>query len=725
MVTLILIGLYCFNNGSLPLLRDNDAMGMILTFIGTGMAIDTVLLACIKNIISFLKNPKEYREKKTARKELKRLIKSELSVKYSPIIGGAWGEFANIYNLHLKKYIIASENDDKIKTKLNLDGSYLLYGKAGSGKSTYLRKLFYSRNKNKLYLCLNILLSRIVIYFNAKELFDGKHAEQIIALIKSAKYRRVYLICDGLDELGEQEDTIESTIKTIYEFHQAQYNGKMNIIIGGRDSCIRKYQHSLKFAKLFSKQYFLKDWSAEDIESLVREIKRIISNKNYTIDNIFTNNTDFAELASYNPMRCKMLCIIAAQNDRSLKHIAQNQYSLYLEFLERLFEHEYQRKNITFEYEKKIQCALKRLAQFAFERYQLTLNRTTFFTTNENIIDTWEEDYKSLALLIWDNQRSQFLHHTYEEFLVAYYYMFVIDNCTFNNIKDSVEILSYLHNNNYSDFISDGFSCRRGHEELLINKLIYIYCYTLPKHLQKQLCTLKEYGIFNIFPKGDMLRANQQYIKALSKKQYIYLKYEITFRVGRFKTVYALSFLRFVYYKDTIALYKKFTLTPYELVILKRQCAISASFLCGTDVELDYVCRMLPEKETYEENYDLVNRSHTLIYYGDVVHTDLLSFLDNGESKWDYARFKRINRLRKKPKEYSLKDKVTCFRLFDLATIYTFLYSRRQSFTLSESEEKIIRDTVVTGISNMPREREQLMIWLKNQILDLQNLSEE
>lgn len=174
-----------------------------------------------------------------------------------------------------------------------------------------------------------------------------------------------------------------------------------------------------------------------------------------------------------------------------------------------------------------------------------------------------------------------------------------------------------------------------------------------------------------------------------------------------------------VYFCDKTALYGKNQFSPYELAILKRQCAVSASFLCGKDIELDYVNKMLPGTRQYDQNYDLVNRSHTLIYYGDVLHTDLLSFTDDGKTEWDCARKKRISRLKKRPKRYTLEDKVSCFRLFDLATIYTFLISRKGESILTKEEEQVIKRAVIKDIQDMPADREELMLWLQKQILKM------
>ena len=684
MVTLALFVLFCINNGGPPVLSDNEAMGNVLTFISTGLAIDVPLAPFVYKIISYLRNPEEYRRKVHARKELKRITKSELKLNHMTVLGEVWGEYDPVYRLHLEKDVIISKNNSKAINKLKLGGSYLLVGAPGGGKSTYLRKLFYSRNKKKRYVLLNLLISRIVLYFDAKSLLNENKADEIAELIGVAKYRTVHLICDGLDELGEQESTMLSAIDMIYKLHQAQYNGKMNLIIGGRTTSIQKYLHSPKFAKLFPKQCLVDEWTDEDIYSLVQQIGEVLTGNKSTFDRLLSDKERFAKLVMKNPMRCKMLCIVAYNSEKQVI-TAGNQYELYTHFFTKLFTHEFQRTQTMINYEEEIEDVLEKLGQLAFYQYQTTANGLCpIYSNYDDVLNSWNIGDRQLALLIWDKEKKEFLHHTYSEFFVAYHYLAVIRNCNLQDIGDAVEVLSYLYNNTHADLITQGFSLYEDSNNT-IRWLTYIYSFTLPKNLSQELRAIKEYALLDALPEYTALQANQRYISDLSQKQYLRIKYEITFRVGRFRTKYALPFLSFVYFCDKTVLYGKIQFSPYELAILKRQCAVSASFLCGKDIELDYVSRMFPGTRQYDQNYDLVNRSHTLIYYGDVLHTDLLSFTDDGKAEWDCARKKRISRLKKQPKRYTLEDKVSCFRLFDLATIYTFLISRKGESILTKA----------------------------------------
>lgn len=268
----------------------------------------------------------------------------------------------------------------------------------------------------------------------------------------------------------------------------------------------------------------------------------------------------------------------------------------------------------------------------------------------------------------------------------------------------------------YADFISDAlkFSFKTNKSRVnILNKFVSIYTLTLPKN--KNLKELNSYKI-DIHKQGELLDATE-----LSENELLLLKFEITFRVGRLKIANSKKFLNWVFYNDNLLNdYKNKKFDSFHDTTLKRQCAISASLLCDKDIELEYVKKMLLyNKKEYDENYDLVNRSHTLIYYGDVFDENILSFKDSG-GNWIKAKKKRIERLSHVASEYSEGDKSACFRLFDLATIYTFLQNRGVE-NLNMEDISIIENCNVNNIKNMPQDRTKLMIDIKSHIIELIN----
>ena len=151
--------------------------------------------------------------------------------------------------------------------------------------------------------------------------------------------------------------------------------------------------------------------------------------------------------------------------------------------------------------------------------------------------------------------------------------------------------------------------------------------------------------------------------------------------------------------------------------VLWRECAISASFVGEESIELDYIEKMLKYKRSqYNLLYDLINRTHTLLYYGDLVMADdgiinLQDAQDDGNFDCRKACLKRITRLSKlndcktAVNDMEPNDKrVYYFRAFDIATLYCFISSRgslNKLPWLGEKEKDIIKDfrTEFVGIS--------------------------
>lgn len=337
-----------------------------------------------------------------------------------------------------------------------------------------------------------------------------------------------------------------------------------------------------------------------------------------------------------------------------------------------------------------------------------------FFPDCREIFTTPSE--KQVISSFFNLEKNTFIHQTYEEYFTSYYYVCAVSQPHFK-LSDAVEVFSNSYTNPYADFISDGLlACCADNKVLsrIIERFCLVYYFSmfpLSKHIttQYQNYFLKSVSIKRVSPKA---------VRKLNRQNLLYLKYEVTFRMGRLQSSKPAEFLSFVYHNDNLMKYSNYHYTKFENAILKRQCAIGASFLCESDIEMDYVKRILNYRKEYDEIYDLVNRSHTLIYYHDVLDTNILIFQDDGKCKWDNARSKRIDRLKKQPTEYSMKDRISCFRLFDIATLYSFLVSHIGDI-LSPNEIEIIRNTVITGINKMPEDREALMIEIKQHIEQL------
>ena len=280
--------------------------------------------------------------------------------------------------------------------------------------------------------------------------------------------------------------------------------------------------------------------------------------------------------------------------------------------------------------------------------------------------------------------------------------------------KKALSIFYQNYPNDYADFITDAINTNDNTvKEYFVEKLCSIYYYTLDDTVKEKL--EKYFG----FP-------NEKFIcefPVLNPMDFFSLKYEIIFRLGRLglQNTAVVNFLEFIYWNDSNT--KQTAESEYYSVVLKRCCAISSSFLAGENIELDYIEHMLPFlNNTYNANYDLANRSHTLLFYGDVIGKTIYSFKDDDKCISCHNAFdKRISRLSKKlPTDISKMDGKTkkqyFFRLFDLATIYTFMHNR--SKRLSFKEKRIVSKCFV-AFKGASKKRLEWMLLIKKEILSL------
>ena len=156
-------------------------------------------------------------------------------------------------------------------------------------------------------------------------------------------------------------------------------------------------------------------------------------------------------------------------------------------------------------------------------------------------------------------------------------------------------VLCQSYSNNYADFITDAIYSivKDGLSEEFTKKLIFIYSCTLSKtNLQKLNFDFSKYSLDR-----SLLNKLDKTSEDDNDKKFFILKYEIVFRLGRItnNNQLAADFLKFIYYNDENIRVK--TNISYYLVVLKRCCAISSSFLSNEEIEIDYVKKMLEREK--------------------------------------------------------------------------------------------------------------------------------
>ena len=318
------------------------------------------------------------------------------------------------------------------------------------------------------------------------------------------------------------------------------------------------------------------------------------------------------------------------------------------------------------------------------------------------------------------DNKAEFAHETFFEYFVARYYLLQLDK--YRDMGQLLSVLGGNYSNSYADFISSGLKSLNEQEQIAImRKYIYIYYCVIDEQAAKKLANdLKDED--NWIWQWDRANRNkwQNYIRGnkskITGKVINAVQYEIVFRLGRLKEEVKknqrIDFLEKIYdiLADKLKEEKDYN-EKRNIVIIMRCCAISSSFLSGEKIEMDYVKRMVDDPPN--NLFDEVNRAHTLIFYGDVKERNIYEFKDDeATSGWVNARKKRIDRLRitldenLENMDASMRRKVY-FRLFDVATIYTFLRSRPRTELTDDEKEVLMAINICPG--NKDGERSELI----------------
>ncbi len=323
------------------------------------------------------------------------------------------------------------------------------------------------------------------------------------------------------------------------------------------------------------------------------------------------------------------------------------------------------------------------------------------------------------------------IHETFFEFFVARHFINVIaaKNDNGKMFECQIKVLENEYPNEYADFITSAISQKNTEEKrAFINTLCRIYSYTLEDKNREKFAGLV--GLGNEYNYRNRKKLESMCIN--NNRLLLIIKTQIVFRFGRMNFTEnkpnLAAILNFLYMNDNHIQINRNEDYEYYLAIFKRGCAISASLIGAEEIEIDYVRQMLnfgEYAENYKPDYDLANRSHTIIFYGDIKsQQSVFEFRDQNTSiSCKNSIEKRIKRLSDNPKDktqsitkldYNSRKKYY-FRLFDLATIYTFIQNRGGRI-LNDNQYKTIENCFVDYVDQSEK-RYKLMKDIKNQIL--------
>lgn len=670
----------------------------------------TIILAAAKGVfdlIRWIHNPGMQKARKKLHYDIKRIHKEQRKE----------GLFFNESSKLKRKFISAmtigesgSRNRTFRKTP-RLRGSYLITGEAGCGKTAMLQNTFH---KSFTKQCLFRLFrqTRESYYFEAGSLIriltSKASKKEFLDRIAQADLSCLTLYVDGVDELSE------AYIGQFLDFIHDINRQVEKLVL--RFSCRTEFANKHLSEYSFDSKLNVEKWNQTQLKKLARSILKVCKHEKQFKSRLaeikeYLENAEFPWNFINSPLLLKMLLYIKLYgNHRFL--VDTNKYSFYTAFFLTLITIYKGKARKGFrDLEKQIDEAAAAVFQ-AYSKHEKSIIYMDFLYP--------------LIKPVPDHtiQKVCLSHETFYEYLVARHY-----HNQYLKKAPSVELVDVMKNvysNDYADFITAAFAEDQEKQQIsAMNIMCALYGYTLLSEQEK---------IFQskFIPNYKYDKKLKSYIAKVEKNvnneqnSFLTLKNEIIFRFGRFpenvNKSFRINFLEFIYFNDTNV--GTISDKNYYIAILKRGCAISASFLGGEKVELDYIENMLDFKPyRYNREYDLANRSHTLVYYADIPNSNIYTFKDTeAECSWTYARSKRINRL-----SYPLPDRISemnekerkkyYFRAFDIATIYTFLRSR--PYSKLSSEEIDILSNFKIDFEDMSEERRNLLRALKSETLRL------
>jgi hypothetical protein len=604
----------------------------------------------------------------------------------------------------VKKY----HSHKKIRLIKLLFSKYILLGSAGSGKSSVIKK-DYMFHCNRIIRFWRIHTG--VVYISRQFLNHGikgiSSLDEIIDCIEKTKYKKIYLYIDGIDEFGELKvDEISKKMMSISrKIKKVKITSRTNFaiknIINHNNGCVFGFKENQRIIvenwkekQLIDLSWFLLKHLGIDklqCKNVINKIKQESKNWEKHIDS---------------PLLMKLFLYIVIYGDTNNEINLDNKYLFYSQFITEVISTQRKRQN-----DFKIQRIQKELDEVSTEVFDAFTRDERFLQNTKNIQALLKPANDGLSI---------FIHETFFEYFVARNYLIQLSNKS--PTIASIKTLCQNYTNDFADFITFALnSTKKETRQQIVNSFFLIYYYTLGSDQRTDFHS-KFKGIFNNYSSQIY-----QAIQKLSEHQFFTLKYEIVFRLGRIDVdLKEISdFLTFVYdYDKNIGVKED---KEYYIAVLQRCCAISCSFLGSERIELDYIKKMIPyncsgKNNSYIPNNDLANRSHTLLFYGDVVKANIFEFRDDTTNNpYELAFAKRINRLANElPSNITEMDKAQkkkyYFRLFDLATIYTFIFNRRR--VLTSKEQEIVSNTRVQFVG-ASEERNSIMIELKDLILEL------
>ncbi len=566
-----------------------------------------------------------------------------------------------------------------------------ILGKAGVGKSTFLRYLFLKHTSAFLMIINKIRNRRYYFYKVIEFIKDVKQLEYLENDSKKAKGK--FILLDGLDEINE-DDYVKMTqlIRKIYELNYT-------ILL----SCRKDVYEIIKriepeIFSLIDYHCEIMDWNLKLSKKYVEKYVKLHPESN--IENLIMpyfespNYKDFFKT----PLELSLLIYILEKSENSLlnENILVNRADLYNRFLQNWIQREVVRQGDN-ELEKELDVNMI-LTLWSIIAFQLAKN------SNKNLLDTNNPEIRKyiqkdrrlkkyidgIVKTEYRNNRKcilGFSHMRITEYLVANYFCLQLQ--MFN--EQIIETILFEYTYPITSFIQERF-CLLERDKLKKNffNLVTILLYTNPYRVETTLLQYRQ----------EISNSLKRKIRNLSENEIRIMKNQIIYFVSRIPNEdnnllnIGNEVIKEIYEKEQ---------DKYN----KRSAAIGATLLGNSEIEMQYAHELLNDAES-----NLRDRSFTLVYYQDVKDKNPFVYIDDETSQWDNSRNSRLERLS------SDSEKSLRLRTFDLITIYNFTRSRLNSFIPTQNELEIIRNCE-TNIESYCDEKKVLLGRVKEKLIQL------
>lgn len=562
-----------------------------------------------------------------------------------------------------------------------------ILGKAGVGKSTYLRHAFL-KSTNKAHHVINILFNRRFYFYVAKDMIKRPEIKTYLQNDRrNAKSKFIFI--DGLDEVSEND------FEKIAVLANEIYNMGYTLIISCRKDIYEYMRLSdLSIFSIINIHLEIGEWSMKQSKEYISKYTKLYSESN--IDQLIQSYLENPQYATFfqTPLELSMLIYILEQSIDSAdkKNIVINRYDLYNKFLHIWIQREVIRKESAhIKQDANIDDIMDLWTSIAF---MLTKNNRILYTNDIRLKNGVQKNSKLLKYMVGmvklDNKNNRncivgFNHETIKEFLVARFFFNSIGACS----ENMIDAILWEYNYSVTSFIQENlFLLDHETRVLYFNNLVGILANTNPYKKSKKFAKYRP--LLNGKMKNMINRmslANQQTLK----NQIIYFAARIP-DIDQKLVAEGNDVIEEVYLYD-------------DNVFNRRSAAIGATILGNTKVELLYAQELLNDY-----NSNLRDRSFTMVYYQDVKEVSPFEYIDDGIHSWDNSRKSRINRLK------TDTSKNIRMRTFDLITIYNFTVSRNGTFIPSEEELETVKNCNI-NLSVYTDEKKALLNIVKNNII--------